>query len=149
MTPIKAIYPAFLSKLTEDEWTNWLREEVDYDHYILLQGALPQFKFPKVDLSLVEGEDGELYFSGDLSNREIQIIASYMKCEWLNRTILTWENLKPLYDERDFSPAKMLSELNNLLREETKAAERLESKYYRIDNNKPFDYTTFAGDTLG
>jgi hypothetical protein len=30
-------------------------------------------------------------------------LATYMKCEWLNRTILTWENVKPLYEERDFS----------------------------------------------
>jgi hypothetical protein len=46
-----------------------------------------------------------------LSNFEIQILAGYMKCEWLERTILSWENVKPLYVERDFSQANLLDKL--------------------------------------
>jgi hypothetical protein len=60
--------------------------------------ALTWFKFPRVSLDF--NEEG---FFNDLNNEEIQIIADYMKCEWLNRCILTWENVKPLYEERDFS----------------------------------------------
>ena len=43
------------------------------------------------------------FIDKNVSNEEVQILATYMKCEWLNRTILTWENVKPLYEERDFS----------------------------------------------
>ena len=42
-------------------------------------------------------------FIEELGSEEIQILSTYMKCEWLNRCIMTWENVKPLYEERDFS----------------------------------------------
>ena len=68
-----------------------------------------------------------------------------MKVEWINRSIATWENIKPLYEERDFSQANLLDKLGDTLERETKNAERLESKYYRSRDNKPFDYGKLAG----
>ncbi|MDT3386818.1 MAG: hypothetical protein LIR46_03490, partial [Bacteroidota bacterium] len=65
-----------------------------------------------------------------------------MKCEWLNRTILTWENVKPLYEERDFSQANLLAKFNETLNNEKYNALKLERVYYRSINKKPFDYTT-------
>ena len=67
-----------------------------------------------------------------------------MKCEWLNRTILTWENVKPLYIERDFSQANLLDKFNQMLAAERKNAEKLEAKYYRSIKKKSFDYTQLA-----
>ena len=67
-----------------------------------------------------------------------------MKCEWLNRTILTWENVKPLYDERDFSQANLLDKFNAMLAAEQKNARRLEAIYYRSINKKPFKYGQLA-----
>ena len=49
-----------------------------------------------------------------------------MKCEWLNRTILTWENVKPLYEERDFSQANLLDKFNQMLEAEKYNALKLE-----------------------
>jgi hypothetical protein len=83
-------------------------------------------------------------FNEDLSNEEIQILATYMKCEWLNRTILTWENVKPLYEERDFSQANLLDKFNQMLAAEKKNAARLEAVYYRSINRKPFGYRQLA-----
>ena len=45
---------------------------------------------------------------------EIQIIANLMKAEWLARTIATWENVKVMYDERDFSQANLLDKFIKL-----------------------------------
>lgn len=84
MTPCGTIYSAFLSKMLDDEWTGWTYEEVEQDWRELLNGALPYFKFPRKSLEIEED-----YFIEDLDNEEIQILATYMKCEWLNRTILT------------------------------------------------------------
>jgi hypothetical protein len=67
-----------------------------------------------------------------------------MKCEWLNRTILTWENVKPLYEERDFSQANLLDKFNKMLAAEQTHAKELESIYYRSVNKKPFDFTRLA-----
>jgi hypothetical protein len=69
-----------------------------------------------------------------------------MKCEWLNRTILTWENVKPLYEERDFSQVNLLDKFNQMLEKEKYNAEKLERIYYRSRNGKPFDFSRLAGD---
>lgn len=141
MTDCQVVYDAFLGKILDDEWANWNLEEIQEDWKSLLRGALPWFKFPRTSLDV--NEDCE-YFIEDLNNEEVQILATYMKCEWLNRTILTWENVKPLYEERDFSQANLLDKFKNMLVQEQKTAARLEAVYYRSINRKPFDYTTLA-----
>lgn len=142
MTQLQVVYDAFLGKMLEDEWLNWDLEDIEADWRILLNAALPWFKFPRVSLDIVvDEEDDEEKFEADLNNEEIQIIATYMKCEWLNRTILTWENVKPLYEERDFSQANLLDKFINMLAAEKKNAARLEAIYYRSINRTPFDYT--------
>ena len=139
MTSFDDIYDAFLGKMTEDEWEAWTEEEMAVDFRNLLEAAIPWFKFPRVNLERTnEG------FVEDLKNEEIQILASFMKCEWLNRTILSWENIKPLYDERDFSPAKLLNEFRELLVKEETKARKLESLYYRSIDGKPYRYDKWA-----
>lgn len=142
MTPLDSIYSAFLSKMLDDEWTGWTYEDIERDWRQLLNGAIPQFKFPKCSLEINEDENS---FVDDLENNEVQILASYMKCEWLNRAILTWEHIKPMYEEKDFSEANLIDKLNQLLNREEKKAQKLEAKYYRAIHNKPFDYTKLAG----
>ena len=141
MTPFQKVYDAFLATMLEDEWQLWTEYEVQQDLRALLMTALPQFRFPRVDLSIEKDK-----FIGELNNTEIQILARYMKCEWLNRSILTWENIKPLYEERDFSMANMLDKLYDSLEFEKKEAKRIESIYYRSIDNKPFNYGKLAGD---
>ena len=140
MTEPQVVYDAFLSKILEDEWNEWDIEDIEADWRSLLMGAIPQFKFPRVSLEI----NDEGLFEDDLNNEEIQILATYMKCEWLNRTIMTWENVKPLYEERDFSQANLLDKFNQMLTAELKNAERLEAKYYRSIKRQPFDYTRLA-----
>ena len=140
MTPYQKVYDAFLVKMLEDEWVNWTEEEVSQDLRGILEGAVSWFKFPRV--SLDRDNSG---FINDLDNEEIQILACYMKCEWLNRTILTWENVKPLYEERDFSQANLLDKFNQLLEAEKYNALKLERIYYRSIKGKPFKYSNLAG----
>ena len=139
MTSFQTVYDAFLAKMLDDEWGVWEEEEMQEDWKSILYGALPWFKFPRVSLEIENDQ-----FVEDLNNEEIQILATYMKCEWLNRTILTWENVKPLYEERDFSQANLLDKFNQMLEQEKKNAARLEAVYYRSIQRKPFDYTRLA-----
>lgn len=140
MTPYQKVYDAFLVKMLEDEWVNWAEEEISQDLRGILEGAISWFKFPRI--SLDRDDNG---FINDLDNEEIQILACYMKCEWLNRTILTWENVKPLYEERDFSQANLLDKFNQLLEAEKYNALKLERIYYRSIKGKPFKYSNLAG----
>ena len=145
MTDLQVVYDAFLGKMLEDEWANWDIDDIQQDWRSLLQGALPWFKFPRVSLDIaIDEEDDTEKFVDDLSNEEIQILASYMKCEWLNRTILTWENVKPLYEERDFSQANLIDKFNQMLATEKKNAARLEAIYYRSIKRRPFGYSQMA-----
>lgn len=139
MTSFDVVYDAFLSKILEDEWEDWDENELRQDLFMLLQAAVMRFKFPRVSL-----EYTACGFNDTLTNDEIQILATYMKCEWLNRTLLSWENVKPLYVERDFSQANLIDKFNQMLAAEQANARRLEAIYYRSVNKKPFAYRHLA-----
>ena len=140
MTPFSKIYSAFLSRILEDEWQQWMMEEAEQDWRQIMENAITWFKFPRI--SLEHDDDG---FVESLSQAEIQIIADFMKVEWLNRCIMTWENIKPLYEERDFSQANLLDKLESALESERRSARERESIYYRSRGGKPFDYSKLAG----
>lgn len=144
-TPVTEIYDAFFVKMLEDEWSGWEDSEISQDLIGLLRGAIVRFKFPRVSLKIVQ-ENNSYFFSEELNLFEIEILATYMKCEWLNRSILTWENVKPEYIERDFSKANLIDKLNDTLMAEKNDARRLEATYYRSIDGKPFDYKTLAGE---
>lgn len=139
MTPYERVYEAFLVRILEDEWDEWLIEEATQDWRLLMEAAIPWFKFPRV--SLERTDEG---FINTLGSEEIQIIATYTKVEWLNRSILTWENIKPLYSEKDFSQANLLDKLKNTLEAERATAKELESIYYRSRKGKPFNFSSLA-----
>lgn len=140
MTSYTKVYEAFLARILEDEWENWLIEEAMADWRQILDMAVPRFKFPRV--SLEQTDEG---FCGELGAAEIQVLANFMKVEWLNRCIMTWENVKPLYVERDFSQANLLDKLNNMLKTEKANALEMEAIYYRSRKGKPFDFSKLAG----
>lgn len=140
MTSINKVYNAFLSKVLEDEYAHWTWEEVSRDLEELLEIAITWFKFPRHSL-----EHNDHYFEDDLSIQEIQILATYMKVEWTNRCIMSYENIKPLYEERDFSQANLLDKLGDTLERERSAAKQLEAVYYRSRDKKPFSYSKLAG----
>ena len=140
MTPFDKVYDAFHSRILEDEWQQWMYDEAEQDWRQILENAITWFKFPRVSL-----ECDENGFVDDLTRAEIQILADFMKCEWLNRCIMTWENVKPLYEERDFSQANLLDKLEEALQQERTQAKERESIYYRSRNGKPFDYSRLAG----
>ena len=121
-TSFTKVYDAFLARITADEWT--LEEElaiVERDWQELLKMAIFRFKYPRIDLSFEEispSTDEEqlvrLQFKNDLTNDEIQILALFMKHEWIKRCIASWENIRQLYASKDFSQANHLDKLNKL-----------------------------------
>ena len=99
-TPFLKVYDAFLARITADEWT--LEEElaiVERDWQELLKMAVERFKYPRVSLEMeeLENNDGQvavMQFKDDLTNAEIQLLALYMKHEWVKRCIASWENIR-------------------------------------------------------
>lgn len=154
MTSYDVVYSAFLSKVTGDDWEFEYREDINQmlptendleDLRQILENALPYFKFPRT--SLARNDEG---FENDLSPEEVSIISEYMKVEWLDRTIHTWENVKVMYDERDWSPANLLKQFISLLDRSEQKALKLERLYSRSITGKdgmrkPFDFSQLAG----
>ena len=141
MTPYKIIYDAFLAKIEEDEWTDILNmEETEADWREILESAIPYFKFPRIKL-----DRDDTGFLNDLDSEEIQILATLMKQEWLDRTIMTLENVKPMYAEQDFSQANLLDKFIKLLDQTVEKANSLQRIYYRSIKGEPFDYSKLAG----
>ena len=146
------VYDAFLARITADEWT--LEEElaiVERDWQELLQMAIFRFKYPRVSLDIEEvnqnNEDDSLdspklkmyQFVNDLTNDEIQILALYMKHEWVKRCISSWENIRQLYADKDFSQANHLDKLIKLEAAVSLEIHKAEGIYDRSRSKRPAD----------
>jgi hypothetical protein len=143
-TPFLRVYDAFLARITADEWT--LEEElaiVERDWQELLSIAIFRFKYPRVDLEIEEldtPEEGQLVrrqFVNDLTNDEIQLLALYMKHEWIKRCIASWENIRQLYADKDFSQANHLDKLNKLEAAVEVEVHKAEGIYDRSRGKRP------------
>ena len=147
-TPFLKVYDAFLARITADEWT--LEEElaiVERDWQELLNIAIFRFKYPRVSLDREEIEPElqeedthglKMYqFIEDLSNDEIQLLALYMKHEWVKRCIASWENIRQLYADKDFSQANHLDKLNKLEAAIQIEVRRAEGIYDRSREKRP------------
>ena len=154
-TPFLKVYDAFLARITADEWT--LEEElaiVERDWQELLNMAIFRFKYPRVSLDVEEVVDPgvetpqlKVYqFIDDLTNDEIQLLALYMKHEWVKRCIASWENIRQLYADKDFSQANHLDKLNKLEVAIATEVKRAEGIYDRSREKRPaFLFKKLAG----
>lgn len=147
MVSLIEVYDAFLSKVNEDEWAGTYSEE-DLEWFLkdwraFLNSALPYFKFPRCNLEI--DENSQTFIDEKMGQSEIQVIATYMKQEWLKRTIDSWENIKTQYDEKDFSQANLLKTFIQLKEQVINEAKQLESIYYRSVNKKPYRFRRLAG----
>ena len=138
-TPFLRVYEAFLARITADEWT--LEEElavVERDWQQLLDMAIFRFKYPRVSLNKIEGPEAfSCCFEDDLGQDEIQLLALYMKHEWVKRCIASWENIRQLYADKDFSQANHLDKLNKLQEAVADEVHRAEGIYDRSRNKRP------------
>ena len=137
-TPLQTIYKAFLAKVEADDWTlTEITEEgpskdLLEDWGMILDAAIVQFRYPRVSLDY-EGDS----FKEDLGNDEIQVLANLMKLEWIRRCIATWDNIRQLYSDKDFSQANFLDKLNKTGEQVRDECRLLLDRYGRAENYKP------------
>lgn len=134
-TPLQDVYDAFLSKIEADDWM--LTEEenvVTEDWRMLLNAAIMQFRYPRVSLDY---DKESAVFTEDLGNDEIQILANLMKLEWIRRCISTWDNIRQLYSDKDFSQANFLDKLNKTGEQVRDECRLMLDRYGRSTNYRP------------
>ncbi len=146
-TPFLKVYEAFLARITADEWT--LEEDiaiVERDWQQLLDIAIFRFKYPRNSLKKLEFDPDpncdcnpliSCAFEGDLDQDEIQLLALYMKHEWIKRCIASWENIRQLYADKNFSQANHLDKLNKLEAAVAEEIHKAEGIYDRSRNKRP------------
>lgn len=151
MITLMDIYDAFLAKVNEDDWSKCYSKE-DLEWYIkdwrsILNSAIPYFKFPRCGLEI--DEEKQIFIDENMTQDEVQVLAVYMKQEWLKRTIDSWENIKTQYEESDFSQANLLKNFISLRQQVITESKFVESVYYRSIKKKPFKYSRLAGGNRG
>lgn len=128
-TSFVKVFDSFLSKLTDDMYM----ELTELDTYRLLQelliSAIPKFEFPRVDITqyeLIEPQTTEYegqvatsyeggYFVNELSNEEINILATYMIVEWFGQQLASVENTRMKYSGADFKFTSQASHMSKIL----------------------------------
>lgn len=141
------VYGAFLAKVNEDDWSHCYSED-DLNWFLqdwraFLNSALPYFRFPRCRLDI--DEEKQCFADPAMGQEEIQVIATFMKQEWLKRTVDSWENIKTQYDEADFSQANLLKNFMDLKDQVTEEARKLEAIYYRSVDKRPFNFRKLSG----
>lgn len=144
-TPYSDVYGAFLARIEEDDWLREEDTEVVYaDLLEILKMAIFDFRFPRISLELGETDS----FVENLTNAEIQVLATTMKLHWLRRQINTWRVIKQQYSTRDFELSSQANHLDKLLKslESTeREVRRVCDSYDRSRDGLPFPYRDFAG----
>ena len=142
-TPLQKVWDAFLARIKGDDW---MYEEdmniVEQDWRQLLDISIFRFKHPRISLEI---DDESSAFVNTLTSSEIQLLAVFMKHEWIKRCIADWENVKQLYTDRDFSQANQLDKLIKLGDQVEMESVKMYGVYDRAVNGKPFDFTQLAG----
>ena len=147
MTALDEVYDFLLAKTDAKEWA-WTEDLnlLQSDWKMLLRMAIQDFLFPRISLEIVNDTDsGQEVFAEDITDAEKQVLATYMKHEWLKRSITNWKNIEMLYHDKDFKISGKAAHLNALINLEAvydEECKKMANKYSR----RVFDYTTLAGD---
>lgn len=148
MITLEQVYESFLSRVNADDWDSVGCDKTDIewmtrDWRSLLDQAIFYFKFPRC--SLLIDDFTQTFSDKRMSMDEVAVLATYMKLQWVKRSIDTWENIKTQYEEKDFSQANLLNQFIKLKSQVEQEATDAERIYYRSVKKTPFSYRRLAG----
>ncbi len=124
-TSFSKVYELFLSKITDDMYMELTLEDTLKILKQLLISALPKFEFPRQSLKYEEmssfqySEDSDIetqfYFLNQLTEEEMNIIATYMIVEWIGQQLASIENVRMKYSGSDFKFTSQANHMQKLL----------------------------------
>ena len=149
-TTFEQIYKRFFSKVTDDMYMELDKTQTEGLLEELLQGAIPWFEFPRIDLYHYDIE--KKTYKMQLSNEEINIIAIYMLVEWFTQQLASVENTRMKYSGSDFkftSQANHMSKLLALKKDYEREGHHMQRLYKRrvVDANGV--YRSTLGSIMG
>ena len=132
MTDFTIVYKRFYSKITDDMYMELDEAETDALLEELLINALPWFEFPRVNINNYDLLRQR--FNINLTNEEINIIATYMMLGWLDQQLASVELVRMKYSGSDFkftSQANHMAKLTALRKEYERIGLHLQRLYKR------------------
>lgn len=135
-TPFGKVFDSFLSKIEDDLYAND-QFDAETDMTKLLNAAIIQFQFPKVDI--FDKDDSLKQFNVDLSIYEIEILSNLMTLEWVKRQIKSVKLVQQMIGDKDFrltSQANHLKVLIDLKSEAENEVNSLITKYSYTNNRQ-------------
>ena len=137
MTPFSYIYKSFTNKISDSSLVKLTEDELNTLLETYLVNACTHFKICSSDLSKSNRDSVLKQFNTELTEEEIEIIASLMVVEWLKPQVLSGNLLKMSLGDKDFktySPANQLKELKDLKASEQAIADMLIVSYSYAKN---------------
>ena len=144
-TDFNIIYTRFYSKITDDMYMELDRAQTDALLEELLINALPWFEFPRVSLQYSTIKH---CFRYELSDEEINIIATYMVLGWFDQQLASVEVSRMKFSGSDF---KFTSQANHMakLKELRKEYERIGFHLQRLYKRRKTDSSGRTRSTFG
>ena len=137
-TPYERIYESFLPKLRSYEIPTMTEDEVRECLHDYLVSAIAKFHVCRRDLT--DRDDILQRFNQDLSDVEIEILSNYMVLEYVDSTYIRTPTLLRVNlsstDFNAFSPANMLSKLNEMQERFLKENDTLLTRYAWMGANE-------------
>ena len=151
------LYPSFRATIRGEYYGIITQDDMDEECYHLVCRAISTFKFPKTSLDYetfyaIRHEDGSLEevdedeypeaiphgcFNGEISYSEVEVLIAWMKVYWYENMLSNSDNYEDLYTDaniKTFSRANLIDKNTNVLKDARKAAERMESRYSRVNS---------------
>ena len=129
-TPYDSIFHVFLGKIEDPIYTT-LDVEVSIDDMtLLLNSAILNFEYPKIDLKSKDDTLQEL--DNELGFDEIQILGHLMMYEWLKRQLRNIDLLRQTMSPIEFKQYSQANHINSLMKLEERVfqeVERLKRRY--------------------
>ena len=144
-TDFNIIYTRFYSKITDDMYMELDRVQTDALLEELLINALPWFEFPRISLQYSTIKH---CFRYELSDEEVNIIATYMVLGWFDQQLASVEVSRMKFSGSDF---KFTSQANHMakLKELRKEYERIGFHLQRLYKRRKTDSAGRARSTFG
>lgn len=153
------LYPSFRATIRGEYYGIITQDDLDEECYHLACRAISTFKFPKISLDYetfyaIRREDNSLFevfeddadfdqaiphgeFKNEISYSEVEVLIAWMKVYWYENMLSNSDNYEDLYTDaniKTFSRANLIDKNTNVLKDARKNAERMESRYSRVNS---------------
>ena len=143
MTPIEDVFNLMYGLITDTDLAKLSDEDLKDLSLTFLKHTIVKFKECKVDLTLIDNENGETCFKDELDLEEQSILAYGMLYYYLHHKVMYNKMMKNAINTKDFnqlSNANLLLRLNELLNDTRKEFNRRRKAYSkRYDDFEGFN----------